>query len=234
MAWGAGIARANLLTNGTLDIPGLHEVDGATGWTQVELPSGNPATMATFGNHTPPEDKPMGSVDQVGLWLRSFAGSVATPASVDLYQDVPGTPGLKYVLTAWARFETFYAGGLNNIPVFNPDLGEFELAPSPTDTFFAIDFLDAGNGVLSTASVELKANGQLNDGMWKEHMVMAVAPAGTVSVRARGSAVDMVAVSGAQSAFFDDFALIGIPEPASATLGALALVGCIGVRRRRK
>lgn len=231
LAWGTGVASANLLTNGTLDIPGLHEVDGPTGWTQVEGPSGNTATMATFANHTDPPP-PAGSAEQVGLWLRSFAGSIAEPAFADLYQDVPGTPGTKYVMTGWARFETFYAGGISNIPVFNPDTGAFELVPSPTDTFFALDFLDAGASLISTSAIELTADGQLNDGQWMQHMLMAVAPAGTATVRVRGSAVDMVAVTGAQGGFMDDFVLLAVPEPASIALGALALVGLIGVRRR--
>jgi hypothetical protein len=234
MAARTSVVNASLLTNGSLDEPGLHEVDGANGWIQVEGPdTANSATMATFGNHTPPPP-PAGSVDQVGLWVRSFSGSLATPTFVDLYQDVPATPGLKYIMTGWARFEMFYAGGVNNIPFFNPDTSDFELAPSPTDTFFALEFLDGGGNVLpESVDIELKANGQLNNNQWMEHMLMGIAPAGATTVRVRASAVDMVNTQGAQSAFFDDFTLIGIPEPATAALVGLGVMGLAGLRRRR-
>lgn len=242
VAWAAGGAYANLLVNPDLDDPGDHEVDLAIGWTLDEYRSSGPAdtaTFARFGNHTPnpnapgPDPDMTGTGPRVGLWLKNFSGSTTNPASADLYQDVSGTPGMKYIMTGWARFEQFYAGGINNYPVFDPNTGEFTLVPSPTDTFFALDFLDGGGGIISTEDIELRANGQINDGVWRQHMLMAVAPAGTATVRVRASAVDMVNVSGSQSAFADDFSLICVPEPATVGLTLIGLVGVVGLLRRR-
>jgi hypothetical protein len=219
---GVGSARGqNLLTNGDLDDPGIHESDTITGWTLVEtIQSGgavNSATAASFANHTPgPPTLPPPAV-RVGLWYRSFAGTETDTVNADLFQVVPGTPGQPYWLRGWARFEAQYPGGV---------------AGDQTDTFFALDFLGAGGAVLSTAQIELLANGQANDGVWREHVLNAIAPAGTLQVRARSSMVNGHVVSAnPQSAFVDDFVL-NIPEPAG--LSAVALAGVALVARRRR
>lgn len=216
----AGSARAqNLLVNGDLDDPGIHESDVITGWTLVESrQSGDPvnsATAASFANHTPgPPTLPPPAV-RVGLWYRSFAGTDTDTVAADLFQAVPGTPGQPYWLRGWARFEANYPGGV---------------AGDQTDTLFAIDFLGAGGTVLSTSSIDLLANGQANDGVWREHTVFGIAPAGTLQVRARSSMVNgHVVTANPQSAFVDDFSLT-VPEPAS--LGLLALGGALLLPRR--
>src|SRR5688500_13309488 len=106
----AGPARAqNLLVNGDLDDPGIHESDVITGWTLTEtIQSGgavNSATAASFANHTPgPPTLPPPAV-RVGLWLRSFAGTATDTVGADLTQTVPGTAGQSYWLRGWSRFE---------------------------------------------------------------------------------------------------------------------------------
>jgi hypothetical protein len=219
----AGSARAqNLLVNGDLDDPGIHESDVITGWTLTEsIQSGgavNSATAASFANHTPgPPTLPPPAV-RVGLWYRAFAGTETDTVNADLTQVVPGTPGQPYWLRGWSRFEAQFPGGV---------------AGDQTDTFFAIDFLGAGGSVLSTAQIELLADGQTNGGGWREHTVLGIAPAGTLQVRARASMVNgHVAAANPQSAFVDDFSLT-IPEPAG--LSALALAGAaLAVRRRTR
>jgi hypothetical protein len=231
---------ANLLLNANLDDPGNHEVDLATSWTLQEFKTttgpGDTATFASFANHTPNPNAPNPDPDttRVGVWYKNFTGTGTNLATAHLYQDVPGTPGLKYVLTGWSRFETFYAGGFNQTPSIDPITGEFVLMPSPTKSIFAIDFLGAGDAVISSVEWDLHdQGGQINNGQWVQHMVMGIAPPGTVEVRARSSAIDMIATFGAQSAFADDFVLEGIPEPASMVLGAIAALACIGFVRRR-
>jgi hypothetical protein len=196
------LAQPNLLTNGNLDSPGIHESDLVDGWTLAESPPAtNTATFANFGDHT--------GAGGVGLWLRAFVGTQwddpIDAADADLYQEVPGTPGQQYTMSGWARFETNWPGGLEFL------LGSWPPAtPSPTRTEFALEFLDAGSAVLpGSVVVDLHDDlGQQNDGEWHQHTLMAIAPAGTVNVRVRASMVDGVNPdANPQSAFVDDFSL---------------------------
>jgi hypothetical protein len=242
----SGVARSqpNLLINGSLDVPGLHESDVATGWTLTESGAANTATFASFANNTPPP-APVGSTDQVGLWYRGFEGTTfddPRPAvDAHLTQSVPGVPGLKYTMTGWARFEANWAGGLDFLPsggTIDPPVPPRwpENTPSPTRTEFALEFLDAGNNVLPGSVVaDLHDDlGQMNDNQWHQHMLMATAPAGTVSVQVRSSMLNGVNSDlNPQSAFVDDFSLSAIPEPASVLMGLLGLCGLLGLVRRR-
>jgi hypothetical protein len=219
---GVGSARAqNLLTNGDLDDPGIHESDTITAWTLTETrQSGgavNSATAASFANHTPgPPTLPPPAV-RVGLWYRSFAGTVDDTVGADLTQTVPGTAGQPYWLRGWSRFEAQYPGGV---------------AGDPTDTVFAMDFLGTGGSLLSTASIELFADGQTNGGGWREHTLLGIAPAGTLQVRVRSSMLNgHVVAANPQSAFVDDFSLT-IPEPSSLALVSLGGAAVLARRRR--
>ena len=64
---------------------------------------------------------------------------------------------------------------------------------------------------------------------------MDVAPAGTATVRARFSMIDAYDVPGAGDAALvtDFYTLICIPEPASVVLGLIAMLGLLGLVRRR-
>jgi hypothetical protein len=205
----------NQLTNPGLDSPPDHETDIATGWTLIEpdvdaagMPV-NSATFASFANHTPGGTR--------GLWYRSFEGGLGgdEPATVDahLQQDVPGTPGTNYTLSAWYRYETFYSG-----------TDSF----ADTQTNLAIDFLGAGDVLLSSSVLDVDAV-QLPDGTWREFSVSGIAPAGTVEVRARSSMLDgILEPSNPQSAFVDDFTLVPEPGTIVCLIPALALL----MRRR--
>jgi hypothetical protein len=221
-------AHAILLTNGNLDDPAIHESDVATGWTLLEGPDSvdgtgapfptNTATFVSFGNHTPGGER--------GLWLRAFAGGLSEEAPdtvfAHLLQTVPAVPGTPYQLTAWSRWEAFYPGGVDLV----------DGVPSPTQTFLALEFLDAVNAVLASIELDL-ASEQANDGVWRQHLLGGVAPAGTVDVRVRASMLDGLfnPDGNPQSAFFDDFELLAVPEPAALPL-VLASLGLLAARRR--
>ena len=235
-----GLSQAALLVNGNLDDPGDHEVDFAVGWTLEESRQtpgpADTATFASFANHTPNPNAPGADPDstRVGVWYKNFNGSPSNLATAHLYQDVAGTPGMKYIMTGWSRFETFYAGGFHLVPSIDPVTGQIVLMTSPTKSVFALDFLGSGDALISTTEIDLfRDRGQINNGQWVQHMLMAVAPDGTEEVRVRSSAIDMVATFGSQSAFADDFTLVCIPEPSSVALGLLGLVGLFAMARRK-
>jgi len=166
-----------------------------------------------------------------------------------LFQTVPGTPGLQYTMTGWALFEDYFPGGVTNLNLENangtPTGAPFNDGPlSPTDTFFALEFLDSDGEVLAgSVEIELKANGQPSNTTWMQHELVGVAPAGTVEVRVRASMINGVenplpCPQCFQMSFFvDAFSLTAanpgggglstVPEPASWLLGTLSFAICV-------
>ncbi len=171
-----------------------------------------------------------------------------------LTQTVFGTPGLEYTMTGYALFENYFPGGVTNLNLANPDGtgtgAPFDDGPlSPTDTFFALEFLDSGGTVLPGSVVkELKADGQTSDTIWRQHTLVGIAPAGTTKVRVRASMINGVenplpCPQCFQMSFFvDDFHLTAelpagsgataVPEPAAWLLGIIALAALSASCRR--
>jgi hypothetical protein len=158
-----------------------------------------------------------------GLFFKAFVGNPPwdpTAGSVDanIYQDVAGTAGKTYTLTGWWGAEANYSG--LNTPGAN--------------TIFALDFYN-GATLLSSAELDLEAAGLggLDPGLnYEEFSVSAVSPAGTTTVRARGSMVDGVFFQDpGQALVTDQWTLTAVPEPGSAILAAVALMGLVARRR---
>jgi hypothetical protein len=221
------------LTNGDLGLPVAGDV-APTGWTLLESPdTRDPATLTDFADHTTP------GPDNRGLWLKPFEGNFpgfpdVLTVDADLFQTVPGVPGTMYAMSGWARFEGGYAGGVDILDPTAPAPRGGQ--PALTDTFFALEFLDGLNNVLGgSVQIELKAAGQTNNNQWLQHTLVGTAPAGTVNVRVRASMVDGEFnrdIDTGQSAFFDDFSLTIVPEPATCAMCLMALAGAGAVRRR--
>jgi hypothetical protein len=158
-----------------------------------------------------------------GLFFKAFVGNppwdpTAGTVDANIYQDVAGSAGTPYKLTGWWGAEANYSG--LNTPGAN--------------TVFALDFYN-GATLISSAELDLEAAGLggpdpgLN---WELFTVSAVAPAGTTTVRARGSMIDGAFFQDpGQALVTDQWTLAAVPEPSSAILAAVALMGLVARRR---
>ena len=161
-----------------------------------------------------------------GLFFKAFVGNPPwdpTAGNVDatISQSVPGTAGLKYVLTGWWGAEDNYSG----------------LTTPGANTIFALDFLNAAGGLIGSAELDLEAAGlgdPSNPGLnYEQFMVSAIAPAGTQIVRSRGSMIDGVFFQDPGQALVTDlWKLTAVPEPATVTMAGLGLAGLVALRRR--
>lgn len=247
--WGA-----NLLTNG--DLNSLTQIGSPafyyptpTGWTLNTDPcSSTPCTIvrypgfpAEYAEHSNP-----GMAGKNGVVFNSTEGDFPGYPDVilvdaDLFQSVPAVAGETYRMTGWAYFEGGYAGGVDTI-ASNTGATRAGL-PSLTDTFFALEFLDAANAVLpGSVVVELRADGQVNNPditeatrNWLQHTLVGTAPAGTVNVRVRASMVDgeFNIDMPHQAAWVDDFSLEIVPEPTTLLLSVLSVAMASLAHRRR-
>ena len=231
------VTATELLTNPDLEIPVADAIGDPvpTGWTLDETVTGsvfcppggcdiNTAQLELFAAHSGSQ----------GLFLRAFEGSLLAPNTTTvnafLSQTVPGTPGLEYSFSGWSLWETNYSGGVSVLDAASPS----GAIPSPTDTYFEMQFLGAGMNVLGSVLYDLRT-GQMNDNTWRQHVLTGVAPAGTANVMVLAYATDMAAnVDPSQSAFFDDFSLTAVPVPAAVWLFGSALLGLGGIARRRQ
>lgn len=242
-AYGTASAQ-NLLTNGNLDVgyaqiivdnapagpgpedfylpkpqgwvnEGTRAITGAYEDEMSQEPWAGPAPtpVTTDGNANPPDGPGVGADGAV--FFKAFSGNTANgPATGHLYQDKLAVPGATYTLTGWAGAEPNYMA---------------------EKSLFAIDFYDAANVKIGGAELDLVAaglftdNGQAFD--YKQYSISAVAPAGSLFVRARVSMINGVPnpAGGGQAFVVDDFTLV--PEPTS--LAAVALGGLMLMGRRR-
>jgi len=181
------------------------------------FPAGAPTPITANGNNLPGPDG-CAALDCAVFFKPFSGGGTNGPATGTLQQAVPGSPGLSYQLTGWAGAE---ANALMARAVF------------------AIDFLNAGSGVISSSELNLLPTLLVPNGQsfnYKQYIVNGVAPAGTAFVRARVSMIDAISnpLGGGQAFVVDDFTLSSfVPEPTSAALCMLGLLSMFGVIRRR-
>jgi hypothetical protein len=230
----------NLLSNGNLDLTQATEIVPAfflpkpTNWQNFGTrtisgpyedemasepwagPAPTPVTIDGLAN--PPHPAGCGGGD-CGVFFKPFSGSVTNgPATGHLTQDVPATPGVRYILTGWAGAEP-------NVLMTGAEI--------------ALEFLDAGDNVIGGSVVNLLPtlivdNGQPFD--YKQYTATATAPAGTVEARARASMIGGLSnpAGGGQAYVVDDFVLRVIPEPSTLALGLAGLLSLVGLARRRR
>ena len=227
---------------------------GDPGPLSMSEPSNFSHILETFPPN-PPAPDPDGGWQH---WFEPYNGTFAEQEDnfAHLYQDVPGTPGLQYTMTGWAMGEETFPGGVANLNAEGTG-APFEDGPlSPTNVYFALEFLDANEMVLpGSVEMELRDDlGFVNSGdpdlggyLWQEFMLSAAAPPETVSVRVRASMTDGVLnpvpapQSFRMSFFVDAFSLTAgpagtgsgvVPEPGTCLLACVAL-GIISASRRR-
>jgi hypothetical protein len=176
-----------------------------------------PTPVTTDGLANPPSPEGCGGGD-CAVFFKAFSGNATDGAATgNLYQDNPATPGLTYVLTGWAGAEANFLA---------------------TDAQFAVEFRNASSTLIGGATLSLfptlfVPNGQPFN--YKQYSVSAVAPAGTVSVRARASFIGGLGnpAGGGQAFVIDDFTLDAVPEPGCIALAMIGLSGLASLWRRR-
>src|SRR5438876_2363498 len=103
LACGSRVAKADLLSNGNLDLAAVSSqvLPTPVGWVAVANktisgPFNDGMSSEGFANVLAPGG--------LGLFFKPFQGNASTGDKItaSLYQDNPGTPGLSYTLTGWA------------------------------------------------------------------------------------------------------------------------------------
>jgi PEP-CTERM motif len=226
----SGIASANLLTNGNMDSSSLTSqfLPTPTGYVAIS----NQVSVPPDGLSSESFPNIAGAVGDCGgggcgVFYKMFSGSAASTLDSSLHQDNPATPGLQYKLTGWIAANVGYTGRVGGLG---------------TTTEFGIEFLDGGGGVIGGDILSL-GPAELNVGSgsfpfgdpggvsyYKQYTTMALAPAGTVSVRSRLSVIDGYQ-TGPGALVTDLWDLTVVPEPSGIVLAGLALTGALFRRR---
>lgn len=206
---GAGVAKANDLSNPNLDLTAIGQQNNATpvGWTIEAIKTiSNPSGGFMDGCSSEPWCNVIDS-GGFGLFFKPFTGNqpAGDLVTVHFYQDNPTSAGAKFTLSGYAAGEANYCG------FFTTN------SPAP-QTLFVIQFLDGANTVLASNAFDLIAAGLPNAGPgsmsgFQYTTPQVTAPAGTATVRAGVSMLNAYSTTGSQSFFVDAFDLVSVAPP---------------------
>lgn len=215
-AGGIGVAKANDLFNGNLDILGAAGANGQAnpgpaGWSITAVESLNGSFDDGADSETWCDEDGGG----YGLFLKPFQGSTNSNPSLDntisvwFYQINPCSPGTKETLSAYACGQANYSG--YDTTVVNNGLSPY--------TGLYVEFLNASGQGIVTNTYDLVANGLSNAGdpvpVTQFTTPQFTAPAGTVSVEAGAEMLNVWGTSGAQSLTMDVFDLESVAPAGS-------------------
>jgi hypothetical protein len=238
-------AAIELLVNGNLE-----SSVSPPNWMLEQTVTGLPGATVNASEQISFANEPAPAEGELGIFLRPFAGNEGSYADQNHKINYILSQTINVAASAVGRTFTFaghsyfggdgdpftndgYSGGVEILDELSPSMG----VPSPTQTTFELAFLDASGNVIGTPSVvELRSDQlmapfepQMNDGMWRQQGVSAMAPTGTARVRVTAAARDMVANTGFQNAYLDNFSLIRSDLPTTNFLenmnGNLNMVG---------
>lgn len=204
-----------LLTNG-----GLEDSAGPQGWTLTQSITGMPGSVVSAAEHVDSADigfQPSPGVGGLGLLIKPFAGNEGTYAdqnkavNVSLSQTVPVVASKNYTFTGHSFYQIAAPNNLDTLFADSPS----GAVPSPTQTTFKVEFLNASDTVLGSQSISLPKNRptDANPADWQTHSFSLDSPAGTTKARVTASATEMVAscttaCPGGHDVYFDDFSLV--------------------------
>jgi hypothetical protein len=198
----ATVGQANDLINGSLDAVSLGPQNNPTP-TSWSVSANKVLSGAHFDGLS---SEPWANVLEIGgqgVFFKPFQGTVGDEITVYLYQDVPAAPNTKYTLSGYAAGE----------PNFSAFFSTNTLAPQ---ALFVVEFLDAGNNVISSNGLDLVTAGLPSAGPGSMSLFTTpqfTAPANTATVRAGALMQNAYGTSGAQSFFVDYFVLASEVPP---------------------
>ncbi len=190
---------------------------GYNTWRTNYGSSGSTSNQVSAVEHADLAAYPSTPDDLLGLFIKPYAGNVGEymdqnrQVSVVLTQTFTGAqPTRTYTFTGHSYFQT---AASNNIDTLFADAPSGAI-PSPTQTYFQMEFLNSSNTVLQTNRLDLPKN-RATDVLptdYLENSVSGVAPAGTAKIRVTAAALNMLAscttaCPAGQDVFFDNFTL---------------------------
>ncbi|MCX2982947.1 VPLPA-CTERM sorting domain-containing protein [Halieaceae bacterium IMCC14734] len=193
------------------------DLGGASGWTSFETVF----TNATDGPNFGPVSHDVGGTQSLKMY-----GPFSPGAAAGAFQSMAADAGQAYALEAWV---------MNWVGDSFKNLGILQL-----------NFLDAGNNNIGGSQVTVDPFGTadvdlsiVQDGAdvsdWTQLLVQGTAPVGTTQLE-----VFLLHIQTGEpccaggSLFWDDVSVSEVPLPAAAWLFGSALMGLVGMSRRRK
>jgi len=224
---------AEVLVNGNLE-----ESVAPLNWTLQQTVTGLPGANVNASEHIAFANNPPGDPSALGMFLRPFAGNEGTYAGQNqqinfiLSQTIAvgsSAEGKTWTLGGDSYFggdadiltNDGYPGGVTTLDAESPS----GAVDSPTETVFQLDFRSSvatGSTLLDSVVLDLRddrtalsGTGDANDAVWYTHSLAEIAPVGTRQVVVTAAATNMVANTGFQNAYLDNFTLFRSDLPAS-------------------